>query len=144
MGRRRRREAIAGGRLTVRIQAPAGELRAAGPEGWRAPAAPDPERQASQEQVCGWTLAAIGSRVPIRGDVAMDTQQIVEAFRRLPAEERARLVEELWDEVARELEQQPLGDAQQRLLDERIRQHEENPADVEDWKAARDDLLRDL
>ncbi len=74
----------------------------------------------------------------------MDTQQIVEAFRRLPAEERARLVEELWDEVARELEQQPLGDAQQRLLDERIRQHEENPADVEDWKAARDDLLRDL
>ncbi len=74
----------------------------------------------------------------------MDTQQIVEAFRRLPAEERARLVEELWDEVARELEQQPLGDARQRLLDERIRQHEENPADVEDWEAARDDLLRDL
>lgn len=74
----------------------------------------------------------------------MDIQQIVEAFRRLPAEERARIVEELWDEVARELEQQPLGDAQQRLLDERIRQHEENPADVEDWEAARDDLLRDL
>ncbi len=74
----------------------------------------------------------------------MDTQQIVEAFRRLPAEERARLVAELWEEVARELEQQPLSDAQQRLLDERIRQHEENPADVEDWEAARDDLLRDL
>ncbi len=74
----------------------------------------------------------------------MDIQQIVEAFRRLPAEERARIVEELWDEVARELEQQPLGDARQRLLDERIRQHEENPADVEDWEAARDDLLRDL
>ena len=74
----------------------------------------------------------------------MDTQQIVEAFRRLTAEERARLVAELWEEVARELEQQPLSDAQQRLLDERIRQHEENPADVEDWEAARDDLLRDL
>jgi putative addiction module component (TIGR02574 family) len=74
----------------------------------------------------------------------MDTQQIVEAFRRLPAEERARLVEELWDEVVRELEQQPLSDAQQRLLNERIRQHEENPTDVEDWEAARDDLLRDL
>ena len=74
----------------------------------------------------------------------MDTQQIVEAFRRLPAEERARLVEELWDEVARELEQQPLSEAQQRLLDERIRQQEENPADVEDWEGARDDLLRDL
>ncbi len=28
----------------IRILAPAGELRAAGPEGWCAPAAPDPER----------------------------------------------------------------------------------------------------
>jgi len=74
----------------------------------------------------------------------MDTQQIVEAFRRLPADERVRLVEELWDEVARELERQPLSEAQQRLLDERIRQHQENLADVEDWEAARDDLLRDL
>ena len=38
----------------------------------------------------------------------MDTQQIVEAFRRLPADERVRLVEELWDEVAKELEREPL------------------------------------
>lgn len=74
----------------------------------------------------------------------MDTQQIVEAFRRLPADERARLVEELWDEVAEELEQRPLSEAQRRLLDERIRQHEEAPADIEDWEAARDDILRDL
>jgi putative addiction module component (TIGR02574 family) len=74
----------------------------------------------------------------------MDTQQIVEAFRRLPADERVRLVEELWDEVAKELEGQLLSEAQQRLLDERIRQHQKNPADVQDWEAARDDLLRDL
>jgi putative addiction module component (TIGR02574 family) len=74
----------------------------------------------------------------------MDTQQIVEAFRRLPADERIRLVEELWDEVARELEQRPLSEAQRRLLDERIRQHEDAPTDVEAWEAARDDLLRDL
>ena len=76
--------------------------------------------------------------------MGMDSQQIVEAFRRLPADERVRLVEELWDEVARELERQPLSEEQQRLLDERIRQHQENLADVEDWEAARDDLLRDL
>ena len=43
--------------------------------------------------------------------MGMDTQQIVEAFRRLPADERVRLVEELWDEVARELERQPLSEA---------------------------------
>jgi putative addiction module component (TIGR02574 family) len=85
-----------------------------------------------------------GSTLTVRGDVKMDTQEIVEAFRRLPADERVRLVEELWDEVAKEFEQRGLSEAQQRLLDERIRQHEENPADVEAWEAARDDLLRDL
>ncbi len=74
----------------------------------------------------------------------MDTQQIVEAFRRLPVAERARLVEELWDEVATELEQRPLSEADRRLLDERIRQHEQTPTDVEAWETARDDILRDL
>ena len=74
----------------------------------------------------------------------MDTQQIVEAFRRLPVAERARLVEELWDEVARELEQRPLSEAERRLLDERIRQHNESPTDVEAWETAQDDILRDL
>ena len=74
----------------------------------------------------------------------MDTQQIVEAFRRLPGDERARLVEELWDEVARELEQRPLSEAERHLLDERIRQHNETPTDVEAWETARDDILRNL
>jgi putative addiction module component (TIGR02574 family) len=74
----------------------------------------------------------------------MDTQQIVEAFRRLPVHERARLVEDLWDEVAHELEQRPLREAERRLLDERIRQHNESPTDVEAWETARDDILRDL
>lgn len=74
----------------------------------------------------------------------MDAQEIVEAVRRLPADERVRLVEELWDEVVRELEREELSTVQQRLLDERIRQHEENPGDVEPWETARDELLRDL
>jgi putative addiction module component (TIGR02574 family) len=74
----------------------------------------------------------------------MDTRQLVEAFRRLPVDERARLVEELWEEVAREFEQRPLSDAERRLLDERIRQHQETPTDVEPWETARDDILRDL
>ena len=74
----------------------------------------------------------------------MDTEQIVEAFRRLPADERVRLARELWDEVAGELERRPVTEVQRRLLDERLREHEENPTDVETWEAARDDLVRDL
>ncbi len=81
---------------------------------------------------------------PRQARTMMDTQQIVAAFRGLPAEVRARLVEDLWDEVARELEQRSLSEAQRHLLDERLRQHEETPTDVEAWEAVRDDLLRDL
>ena len=74
----------------------------------------------------------------------MDAQQIVEAFRQLPTDDRVRLIEQLWDEVAQELDQHLLSEAQQRLLNERIRGHETLPGDVEAWDAARDDILRDF
>ena len=74
----------------------------------------------------------------------MDAQQIVDAFRRLSSDERVRLAEALWDEVAQELERQPLSDAHQRLLDERLRQHQEHPDQVEAWDSVRDDILRNL
>jgi putative addiction module component (TIGR02574 family) len=77
-------------------------------------------------------------------EATLDTQQIVDAFKRLSQDERVRVVEELWDELTRELEAQPLSDAHRRLLDERIRQHDENPAQVQDWETARDQLLRRL
>jgi putative addiction module component (TIGR02574 family) len=79
-----------------------------------------------------------------RRDLEKCSEQIVDAFRRLPVDERVRLVEELWDEVARELEQRPLSEAERHLLDERIRQHNETPTDVDAWETARDDILRDL
>ena len=74
----------------------------------------------------------------------MSTEPILETFRKLPSTEKIRLVQQLWDEIAEEASHLPLTDAQRRLLDERIDEHEANPDDVEPWEEARDDILRKL
>lgn len=74
----------------------------------------------------------------------MDTQPIIETFRKLPQSEKIRLVQELWDEIAAEAARMPLTDSQRRLLDERIQQHEQNPDDVETWEQVKKDILGDL
>jgi len=74
----------------------------------------------------------------------MDTQPIIETFRKLPQNEKIRLVQELWDEIAAEAARLPLTESQRRLLDERIQQHEQNPDDVETWEKVKKDILDDL
>lgn len=74
----------------------------------------------------------------------MDTQPIIETFRKLPQSEKIRLVQELWDEIAAEVARLPLAESQRRLLDERIQQHEQNPDDVETWETVKKDILGDL
>ena len=71
-------------------------------------------------------------------------QTIAEGFRKLPAEEKIRLLQELWDEIAEEAAGMPLHESHRRLLDERIGQHDENPGDVEPWEKTRDDILSGL
>ncbi len=74
----------------------------------------------------------------------MTTQPIVESFRKLSPNEKIRLVQELWDEIAEEASRLPLSEAHRQLLDQRLQQHEENPDDVEPWEKVRDDLLKEL
>ncbi len=74
----------------------------------------------------------------------MSAQTITESFRKLSAGEKIRVLQELWDEVADEVANEPLTDSQRRLLDERIQQHDENPSDLEPWERARDDVLGEL
>ena len=74
----------------------------------------------------------------------MSTQAISESFRRLPPNERIRLLQELWDVVAEDVAEMPLSEPTRRLLDERIQQHEENPTDVELWEDTREEILREL
>ena len=38
----------------------------------------------------------------------------------------------------------PLSESHRKLLDERLREHEENPDEVEPWDKVRDDVLADL
>jgi putative addiction module component (TIGR02574 family) len=74
----------------------------------------------------------------------VNADPIIESFRRLPAAEKIRLVQRLWDEIADEAARLPLTTAQRRLLDERIDEHEAKPDDVEPWEHARDDILKKL
>ena len=74
----------------------------------------------------------------------MSSDSIIKAFRKLSQGEKIRLVQELWDEVAGETENLPLTEAQRRLLDERIQQHERNPADVETWEKVKKDVIGEL
>ena len=49
---------------------------------------------------------------------------------RLPAEERLRLVEIIWESLVKEPSLLPLGDAHRAVIDERLVEHERNPNDV--------------
>ena len=74
----------------------------------------------------------------------MSTQAITESFRKLSSIEKIRLLQDLWDDVADEVTTTPLTESEKRLLDERIQQHDENPADIEPWDKTRDDILSEL
>ena len=49
---------------------------------------------------------------------------------RLPAEERLRLVELIWESLAPKPSEVPLSDAHRAVIDERVAEHERNPDDV--------------
>ena len=74
----------------------------------------------------------------------MSIDSIVSRFRKLSSDDKIRLVQEFWDEIAEEVAHMPLTESQKRLLDERLADEERNPDDVEPWTKAKDDILRDL
>ena len=74
----------------------------------------------------------------------MSTEQIVSRFRKLSSDDKIRLVQEFWDEIAEEVGRIPLTASQRRLLDERLSDEEHNPDDIAPWAKAKDDILREL
>lgn len=59
----------------------------------------------------------------------------------LPVEERIRLVEELWDSVARDANAVPVTDAQKRELDRRLAVYDDDPEAGIDWTELKARLL---
>ncbi len=49
---------------------------------------------------------------------------------KLPAEERLRLVELIWESLARDPADVPLGEAHRAVIDERLAEHERDPDNV--------------
>ena len=74
----------------------------------------------------------------------MSTLPLVAQFRELSSDEKIRLVQELWNEIADEVSRIPLSESQRCLLDERLADEEQNPDDVESWAKAKEDILRNL
>lgn len=56
---------------------------------------------------------------------------------KLPAEERLRLVELIWESLAAKPAEVPLSDAHRAVIDERIAEHERHPHEV----VSREDLF---
>ena len=73
----------------------------------------------------------------------MISQSITESFRKLSADDKIRLLEELWSEVAEEYAAMPLREPHCQLLDERLQQQAENPGDVEPWEKVRAEVLQE-
>ena len=70
------------------------------------------------------------------------TNSLREELFRLSAAERLELVEELWDSIAAEREDEPLplADAQRAELDRRLRELDEHPERARPWEEVRERL----
>jgi len=71
------------------------------------------------------------------GRIADMSNTDVAELLKLPAEERLRLVELIWESLAANPSDVPLSDAHRAVIDERIAEHERNPDDV----LSRDEVL---
>jgi putative addiction module component (TIGR02574 family) len=58
----------------------------------------------------------------------------------LSLSERIQLVGDIWDSIATELENQPINEAERRILDERLDAYQRNPEEGTPWEEVRRNL----
>ena len=61
-------------------------------------------------------------------------------FDDLPIEDQIEYVQSLWEHIAASAEKVPIPDWHRRVLDERLREHEQNPKEAQLWKDVEKDL----
>ena len=74
----------------------------------------------------------------------MNATEILTRIRQLPAADQLDLANRLWDEMCQDPGVAPLTPSQRELLDERAREHEQDPEAALSWKQVRDETLEDL
>lgn len=89
----------------------------------------------------GWHARARAARAPrLCYHLGMADAVRVEDLLSLGVDERLRLVEVLWDSLIAHPESIGVTDAQRRVIDERLREHEADPQDVIPWSELKTQL----
>jgi putative addiction module component (TIGR02574 family) len=65
-------------------------------------------------------------------------------FERLSIEEKIEYVQSLWDRIAADVDSVPLAEWQKQLLDERLKDLDDNPGSGIPWPQVRAGVLRKL
>ena len=73
---------------------------------------------------------------------AMITEKIP-GLQKLSDSEKLLLINELWDSLAEGKDTLPVPESHKRILDERLREHEENPDEGSSWEEVRSRILGD-
>ncbi len=84
----------------------------------------------------GWTAG------PLRTTLSsVTTLQLVEEFRKLPAADKASLLDTLWVELAATTEHTPLSDLERQALDRRLAEVAQDQRPDRSWDDLRGELL---
>ena len=65
-------------------------------------------------------------------------------FDELTVDEQIDYVQELWERIAARPEDVPVPEWHKKLIDERLREHRDNPSDVRSWSEVRERLEKKL
>lgn len=73
---------------------------------------------------------------------AVSKQTIVEQFQGLSTADKIELLDQLWQDIAHDIQGSPVSGAERRFLDQRLADLQEDARPDRDWQDVRDELLQ--